>query len=185
MASSLTRRPLPALIALLALLVLTGLVWWRVLHRGDGAKHPTAHCSTSTSASPPPASTALPAPAEVTVQVLNSTTRAGIASKARTALVDAGFKSPKPATNDSPRVRVRGVAEIRYAPAQAKAAKLLSLYVPGATLVTAKDPSTTVVVSLGEKYVRVATAQAVTAALQKQHLSTASPSPTPTGSPTC
>src|SRR3982750_2962517 len=35
MASTLLRRPLPALIALFALLLLTALVWWRVLHRAD------------------------------------------------------------------------------------------------------------------------------------------------------
>jgi LytR cell envelope-related transcriptional attenuator len=186
-ASTLTRRPLPALIALLALLVLTGLVWWRVLHRGDGSKHASTHCSTSASTpAPPPSTSALPAPTEVTVQVLNSTSRAGIASKARTTLIGLGFKSPRPATNDGPRVRVRGVAEIRYAPAEAKAAKLLSLYFPGAALVANPKPSTTVVVSLGDKYVRVATAQAVTTALQKQHLTTASPTPTsPTSSPSC
>src|SRR3954454_18344971 len=89
-ASHLTRRPLPALVALIALLLFTGLVWWRGMHRGD-SKPPA--CPTPTTSSSSPAA-ALPAPAEVTVQLLNSTTRAGIAAKARTTLVAAGFNSP-------------------------------------------------------------------------------------------
>ena len=38
MATSTARRPLPALAFLLALSLLTALVWWRVLHRSDSAK---------------------------------------------------------------------------------------------------------------------------------------------------
>ena len=47
MASTTVRRPLPALIALLALLLLTGIVWWRVINRND-AEDSSASCPTST-----------------------------------------------------------------------------------------------------------------------------------------
>ena len=41
MATSTSRRPLPALAFLLALSLLTALVWWRVIHRSDSAKAAT------------------------------------------------------------------------------------------------------------------------------------------------
>lgn len=183
MASPLTRRPLPALIALVALLLFTGLVWWRVLHRGSGGTADSCPKPTSSSAPSAPAS-ALPAPGEVTVLLLNSTSRGGIASKARTTLIADGFKSPKDAEND--KHKVRGVAEIRFGPTAEKGARLLSYYFPGAKLVPRPtDKTGVVVVSLGSKYTRVASPQAVTAALSKAHLATASPSPTPSATGSC
>jgi LytR cell envelope-related transcriptional attenuator len=189
-ASHLTRRPLPALIALVALLLFTGLVWWRVLHRGDGKASACAKATTSSSsgsASGPstgPSSSGLPAPGSVTVEVLNSTNRAGIAGKARSALVAAGFTSPKAAGNE--KHLVRGVAELRYAPAAANGARLLSFYLPGAKLVpSSTQKSNTVLVVLGSKYTRVASTQSVTAALSRAHLATSSPSPSPTTSASC
>jgi hypothetical protein len=180
--STATRRPLPALVSLVALLLLTGLVWFRVLHRGDGAGGAAA-CPTPT----PTVAATLPAPAHVTVQVLNATTRAGIAAKARTALTGYGFLSPKPATNDSPHVRVRGVAEIRYGPSGASGAKLLAYYFPGAKLVPGTAKTATVVVSLGDKYLRVASASTVAAALKAKHIAvqSASPEPSSSSSPSC
>jgi hypothetical protein len=170
-------------VSLLALLLLTALVWWRVLHRSSSDSG-SSGCPQPTSTSSTAPQQALPAPADVTVQVLNSTNRAGIAGKARTALVDAGFKSP-PAANDKSTVHVKGVAEIRYGPSEAKAAKLLSFFFPGAELVANTGTSPTVVVSLGAKYKRVAPASDVSAELAKQHLTTQSPRPTPSGSASC
>jgi hypothetical protein len=183
--STLTRRPLPALVSLLALLLLTALVWWRVLHRDDSGSG-SSGCPTPTpSTSSAPAAAALPAPGAVTVQVLNSTNRTGIAGKARSALVEAGFKSPAQATNDKAGVHVKGVAEIRYGPAEAKAARLLSFYLPGAKLVANNSAAKTVVVSLGQKYKAVAPPATVATQLAKQHLTTESPRPTPASSPSC
>jgi hypothetical protein len=173
----------PALVSLLALLLLTALVWWRVLHR-NSSDSGSSGCPKATSVSSAAPAQALPAPADVTVQVLNSTNRAGIAGKARTALVDAGFNSPA-AANDKGTVHVKGVAEIRYGPSAAKAAKLLSFFFPGAKLVPNTGKSATVVVSLGTKYKQVTPAATVTAELARQHLTTRSPSPTPTSSPSC
>ena len=181
MPSTVARRPLPALVSLLALLLLTGLVWWRVLHRSSSADGATKPCPTPTVT----ATATLPPPPKVTVEVLNSTNRTGIATRARTALVNAGFSSPKPAGNDSPKVHVAGVAQIRYGPAAKAGAQLLSYYLPGATLVPTTSKTTAIVVSLGAKYRSVATPSAVAAALRlhKVALSSGAPSPQPTGSP--
>jgi hypothetical protein len=179
-ASTSARRPLPAVIALAALLLLTAIVWWRVLNRDSGSS-----ASPSCSSQPPPAAT-LPAPNLVTVQVLNSTSRNGIAEKARSTLVNDGFNSPNPAANDKPKTRIRGVAQIRYGSKGKAGAKLLHYYLPKATLVRTKSKSATVVVSLGDRYQGIASSSAVTAALQRKdiQLRTAAPGH-PTASPTC
>jgi hypothetical protein len=173
------RRPLPAVIALAALLLLAAIVWWRVLNRdsGDGA---TSTCE----AAPPPAAT-LPAPNLVTVQVLNSTDRQGIADKARSTLVNDGFNSPDPAANDTKKATIPGVAQIRYGNKGEAGAKLLHYYLPKAKLVATRSKTATVVVSLGERYKGVASSSAVTAALQRKQIelrtaAAGQPSPSPT-----
>jgi hypothetical protein len=162
-----TRRPLPALIALLALLILTALVWWRVLHRG-GSSHnaaPPPTCPTHTSA--PPSTPELPAPESVTVRVLNSTNRAGIAGEAQAALVKDGFRSPAPAANDvKHHNKIKGVAQIRYRPDEKSAATLVSYYFPGAVLVPTKSKHPVVTISLGKHYRHVASPQQVSAAMR-------------------
>src|SRR5690606_2284825 len=110
------RHPLPALIFLLALCLLTALVWWRVINR-DGPESTAAQRCPSTAATG--ASGLLPNPASVTVLVLNSTDRSGIAAGARTALLAAGFRIPDPARNDAQEFGGTGnpvpeTAEIRY-----------------------------------------------------------------------
>jgi hypothetical protein len=179
-ASPSVRRPLPAVIALAALLLLTGIVWWRVLNRDTGSSAaPT--CPTEG----PPAVT-LPAPNLITVQVLNATDRTGIAEKARSTLVNDGFNSPNAAANDKPKVKIPGVAQIRYGSKGAPGAKLLHYYLPKAKLVATKSKSATVIVSLGQRYQGVTSSSAVSAALQRKdiQLRTAAPEQ-PTASPTC
>jgi hypothetical protein len=180
LATTPTRRPLPALIALAALLLLTALVWWRVLHRSDANGGATS-CPTHA----PPAAT-LPAAGNVTVTVLNATKRNGIASRARNRLVADGFNVPQAAANDRHGVHVRGVAEIRYGPKGKAGARLLRYYFPGAKLVLRQTKTATVVVSLGDKYRGVASASAVAAALKRDQieLSTATPG-APSPSATC
>ncbi|MDT4911732.1 MAG: hypothetical protein QOC66_860 [Pseudonocardiales bacterium] len=163
MASTLTRRPLPALIALLALLLLTSLVWWRVMNRDEG-QSTAAPCPTKTAAE------TLPAPARITVTVLNATKRNGIGARTRTALVTDGFNVPKAAANDSPKAKVPGVAEIRYGPTGKKGATLLRYYFPGARMVLTATKTSAVVVSLGNKYVRMAAVSTVQAALKKANI---------------
>jgi hypothetical protein len=185
MASPTMRRPLPALVFLVALTLLAALVWWRVLSRSH---HSTGSAKKSCSTSS--ASTKLlPAPPTVTVVVLNSTKRQGLAGSVRAVLVKDGFLSPDPAANDrTVRAPLPGVAEIRYPPAQLPAAKLLAYYLPGATLKPSTATDGKVVVSLGTKFKAVATPAAVTAALARDKVSeqrVASAAPAPSSTPSC
>jgi hypothetical protein len=166
--SGVTRRPLPALVALVALLVLAGLVWWRVLHRGSGQAQAGPAPSCSTSRSPAPSSSpALPAPEAVRIVVLNSTNRPGIAGEAQAALVKEGFRSPRPAANDvAHHNRIRAVAQIRYGPRTEPAAKLLHYYLPGSVLRRTHGTRAVVTISLGKRYHRVASPGQVHAAMR-------------------
>lgn len=181
MASTVKRRPLPALIALLALLLLAGLVWWRVLGRDDDKHAAATPCPTVTP------SVVLPAPSGVTLAVLNSTTRSGIAGKARTVLTEIGFNVPSAAGNDSPKSlnKIKTVGQIRYGPAQAKGARLVAYYLPGATLVPTRSTSATVVVSLGTKYRGVASAASVQARLKQHNTIAGTPAPEPSAPQSC
>jgi hypothetical protein len=178
------RRPIPALVALAALLVLTGLVWWRVLNRSSADS-----ASSCPSPTPTVAMTVLPAPSSVTVQVLNATTHAGIATTTRTTLAGFGFLVPGLATNDKGNLnKIKGVAQIRYGPSSKDGATLLSYYFPGATLIPTASSSSTVLLSLGNAYQAVATPAAVALAMQAAHVETAvsaSTGPTSGASPTC
>lgn len=165
--SGVTRRPVPALVALIALLVLTGLVWWRVLHRNSGQPQasPPTPCATHTPT--PSNSPALPAPDAVTIVVLNSTNRPGIAGQAQAVLVKDGFRSPRPAANDlAHHNKIKAVAQIRYSRRTKSAATLLHYYFPGAVLVKTHRPRSVVTISLGKRYRRVATPSRVRAAMR-------------------
>ncbi|HEX3336754.1 MAG TPA: LytR C-terminal domain-containing protein [Jatrophihabitans sp.] len=171
MASTVTRRPLPALVSLLALLLLTALVWWRVLHRSTGSEHQAvAACPTPTTV------TTLVAPESVTVQVLNATSRTGIAAKARTTLIGDGFQIPRLAANDSPKNKIPGVAEIRYGPSGKPGATVLRYYFPGAKMVVTSIKTSVVTVSLGSRYRSVASPAAVQRAMQADKVAVAAPS---------
>ncbi len=104
MSSPTKRRPLPALVLLIALTLLTSLVWWRVLHRGDGHAASGSTCPTPSSSA-----SVLPRPASVAVSVLNSTSRVGLARATATALTKLGFNVAGYG-NDNPKVHVVGVA---------------------------------------------------------------------------
>ena len=166
--SGVTRRPVPALVALLALLVLTGLVWWRVLHRGSGQPQAATPGPCPTHSSPAPSSSpALPAPDAVRIVVLNSTNRPGIAGQAQAALVKDGFRSPRAAANDvAHHNKIRAVAQIRYGPKAEQAATLLHYYFPGAVLRQTRRTRPVVTISLGKRYHAVASPGQVRAAMR-------------------
>lgn len=177
-----TRRPWPALVALLALLLLAGLVWWRVLNRSKSAE----------AAKPCPSPTAtrqvtiLPATSSLTLQILNATNRKGIAGRARAAMSAAGFLVPAPAGNDPRNLnKIRNVGQIRYGPAQAKGATLVQLYLPGSSLVRTTSRSGTIVVSLGRRYTTLASRTAVAAALTRMDAVAGTPTPTAGASASC
>jgi hypothetical protein len=174
---------------LLALLILTGLVWWRVLHRSSGTSNSAGPqpCATRTTSAPPSGTAELPTPDAVTVRVLNSTDRAGIAGKAQAALVKDGFRSPRPASNDARHHdKIKGVAQIRFGRSAKPDATLLHYYFPGARLVRTHSKRSVVTISLGKRYRRVASAQQVRAAMRADGIGSSSP-PTsgPSSSPSC
>lgn len=175
MASNALRRPLPALISLVALLILTGLVWWRVIERDSGANaqsSKTTPASGCTSAAAPtavdssPVVANLPKASAVDVLVLNSTSTTGLAGKARTSLTKAGFSSPQPAGNYQGSTKITGVGEIRYGAKSAPGAALLGYYLPGAQLVRTSTDSAVVTVVLGPGYHSVRSAKAAQQAVK-------------------
>lgn len=182
MAEGTARRPLPALIALLALTLLTALVWWRVLNRGGGSSHPSS-CAGRTAA------IVLPQPAAVSLSVYNSTTRTGLAKATAKVLTADGFKVLG-WQNDPANQVIQGVAEIRYSLDQKTNATLVAYYFPGAKLVQYQaETESKLVVSLGTKFVKVTPQPDVRAALAQAHVSQApsahSSAAGPSPSPSC
>ena len=149
MSVSTRRRPLPALAFLLALSILTGIVWWRVLHRAE---------STGTASSPTPSQSArctpgskaikLPTPASVTVTVLNGAGREQLASKVSSQLKSRGFTTGTPGNAPA----LTGVGEIRFGTPGRAGATLLSYYLPGAKLAAASRRDAKVEVVLGSGF---------------------------------
>jgi hypothetical protein len=185
MASTITRRPLPALISLVALLLLTALVWWRVMNRDDGGSSAQAKtCPTPTATVAAAAPRTLPPQKSIDVLVLNATTRSGIASKARTTLLADGFTSSLRATNDTSTAKVTGPAQIRFSAANKPAALLLQYYFPGAALSQTTTTSAQVTVALGPTYTSIQPQKTVAARLaaDKVTLTTAAPAPAATTS---
>jgi hypothetical protein len=179
MATSTSRRPLPALAFLLALSLLTALVWWRVIHRSDSAK---AASLPTCSVSATPSVTVLPAAASVTVTVLNSTDKGGLAAQVTGFLAADGFKMGTAANDLTARAPVTGVAEVRYGPKGAAGAKLVSYYVPGSTLVLDTRTDASVDLAVGAKYTAVLAPSDVAKALAAAKLSQLpAPSTTPSG----
>jgi hypothetical protein len=188
------RRPLPALVFIGALSLLTALVWFRVLHRtDDSGKAAASSCPNVSSSTPTPTPTVLPVASHVSVIVLNSTSRNGIAGATTKVLAKAGFATSK-ASDDSALYGghglIKGVAEIRYPTGQLAAATLLRYYFLGATLKASDSSGTLVVVSLGSRFTHVNSPAGVKRALAAAHATqrssiSASPSPRASASSAC
>jgi hypothetical protein len=163
MPASSARRPLPAVAFLLALTVLTAIVWWRVLHRSDA----TGTASTSKPSATSSCSTAgrvLPQPGSVTVTVLNAAQKTGLAASVETQLKARGFATAGVGNEPSP---YSGVAQIRYGTTGKAGAQLLSYYLPGSKLAPVKRSNATVDVVLGTGFKTLASDAAVNAAAKK------------------
>ena len=172
------RRPLPAVICLVALIVLAAIVWWRVLGRSRRLGGQEAAPPAAVRRAPP----VLPQPKQVALTVYNSTGRTGLAKTTAAAFTKLGFTS-RTFGNDPSSLPVAGVAEIRFVPADKDAAGLLAYYLPGAKLVpldAATDPA--LAVALGTEVHRAAGTDAVSSALKSAGASQVPPgSSTPPG----
>jgi hypothetical protein len=184
------RRPLPALAFIGALCVLTAVVWFRVLHRSDSVAAPThPACPTTTpTAATKPDKTVLPVPSKISVLVLNSTERTGLAGRTGRQLRKQGFNvtdtaddKPLYGGNGKP---ISGVAEIRFGPTAKPAATLLHYLFPAAVMQQNDSSSGVVIVSLGADYKKFVPFVKVRKQLRKQDVTlTRKPirPPAPTG----
>jgi hypothetical protein len=163
MSTSTARRPLPALAFLLALTVLTAIVWWRVLHRPDGSSTTASGPSTvQPTCSPVGQKVTLPKPAAVSVTVLNGSNRYHLATEVSTLLKARGFKTGAP--SDAPS-QLAGIGQIQYGKAGKNGATLLGYYLPGAALVAESRSDAAITLVLGAAYHTLATPAAVTKSL--------------------
>lgn len=182
------RRPLPALAFIGALCLLTAIVWFRVIHRSAGSPTPAPSSCTSASATHVAAPNVVPHPNKVSVLVLNSTNRSGIATATKKQLQKRGFRVTD-AKNDSATYGghglVNGVAEIRFGPAAAASATLLRFYFPHAQLKQTDASSDVVAVSLGRKFHAVASQQAARKAMRAAHVRMGTVRARPTPSASC
>jgi len=179
------RRPVwvIVLVVILGMALLFGIGFAAsLLIRGSGTPQAEVAPSASAvaSAAPLPCETTLVTPAEVlpvtgkvTVNVLNSTKRQGLARSTADVLTARGMKVKK-VGNASEDGVVEGVAELRYGPKGEKAARLLEFYFPGAELVPIDRKTKIVDVVLGTEYEKVLGEAQIAAAL-------ASPSPSASG----
>lgn len=144
-----------------------------------GDASPTTGSSQSTSNPEPCITTTvipgadLPKPDTVTTNVYNATDRAGLAAATADELKSRGFLIGTVA-NDPKAKTVTGVAEIRYGTKGELAAKLMTFYIPGATLVNDGRGDTSIDTVLGAAFVSVAAQSEVDKAL-------AEPSPSASG----
>jgi hypothetical protein len=179
MAGASVRRPIPAVVFILLLSLLSAIVWYRVLNRSPASTPKASTSPTRTCVhTPAPKTTAAkskpivwPAASTVHLTVLNGTDRTGLARSVAGQLKTRGFKVGL-ISNDT--VDTVNVTQVRYGAKSATAAKLVQLYLPGAKLVPNASKTTTVVVSLGASYRRLSTAAQVARAKK-----TASPAPVP------
>ena len=149
---------------LLALLLLTALVWWRVLNRGDS--HAAAHGRRPARRSR--RRRRLPAPASrssVDGAATRRTRERASPARARTTLVTDGFNVPEPAANDTAEgTRSPAVAEIRYGPNGKPGGDPAALLLPGRDAgAHARRRRQSVTVSLGDQVHAASPRSAVTA----------------------
>jgi LytR cell envelope-related transcriptional attenuator len=151
------RRPGPWLALLGVLLVITVVVWWRVL--GTASRTNANACGPR-----PSAVIATMSTKSVQVRVFNSTDKDGLAKTVSDALTIRGF-TVLTATNDPLQSRtVTGVGEIRYGPQGTQQALLLGFQFPGASMMADSRTGAVVDVAIGPGYTRIANAAEISQA---------------------
>ena len=133
-----------------------------------GSTPQAAPCTTATT------NTAGLRPADVSLNVYNSTSRRGLAAAVAKVARDRGFKV-KAVANDPKHANVKQVAQIRFGPEGAASAKIVHVHVPKAVLVNDKRKGDTVDLVLGTAWRSFAAPPAVSTPVD-----TARPCPTVT-----
>jgi hypothetical protein len=145
----------PPLAFLLVLALAAAALWVYVLQKDDDGTTSASTCTAAPSL----------APSSVTVQVLNASTKQGVATTVAKDLQQRGFKVGG-AANDRPGRTVTGVGEIRHGVRGAQAAAFLALYLPGSTDYQDTRATGTVDLVIGPAYVKLATDDQVAEALR-------------------
>ncbi|NUR17684.1 MAG: LytR C-terminal domain-containing protein [Terrabacter sp.] len=137
------RQRRSAIVIVLVLLSMAGAFYYASTYFRDTAPKP-GPCTT---VQPQQALT----PQDVSLNVYNSTNRAGLAKTVATAATDRGFKV-KAVANDPKKTTVKQVAQIRYGPEGAASARLVRAHVPGGVLVNDKRKGDTVDLVVGQAW---------------------------------
>lgn len=162
------RRPLPAFITLIVLVVGVGVVWITVISSSgqSSAVECNPRTTSNTSGAPPGVgagqalnsdaldkTTPLPA-ADVQVRVLNGTQERGKAGIVATALQQLGFKQTAAPANDPlyPNQNLQCRGQIRFGPNGASAARTISLIDPCMQLFRDDRQDASVDLALGTRY---------------------------------
>lgn len=120
------RRPLPPLIFLLVLALVSLGVWWNVF-RADADRQAEQDAACAEAEAAPPALD----PATVSVRVFNASDQGGLAQSVADDLAARGFTIAEVANDGSGR-EVTGVGEVRHGPSGKSTAAFVALYLPGA-----------------------------------------------------
>lgn len=174
------RRPVPALVFLLALAILAIVVWVRVADRDSAADTgATPKCATTTT---------VPANASVTISALNGTDKPDLASQTVAAFVAVGFAQGGADNAPAP---YDGIAIITVGPNGEATGKLVQFYLPGAVIQTDARQDLSATVTVGAQYTALAAPAAVAAAMKKDGVvqqaapAAGATTPVPQPSPTC
>lgn len=137
------------------------------------------HSDTRHTAAVPVCPTKPPAlqPADVTLNVYNSTDRTGLAANTASQLRKRGFKVATVA-NDPLQRKIPGTAEVRYGASSIGEGKLVLGLVKGAKAVRDGRPDASVDLVLGEKFKALAAPPKATTPTTTPTTTTTSPSPT-------
>jgi hypothetical protein len=162
------RRPLPAIVLLLVLAVVSVVVWTNVLRHTENSTAQSVCPASPTTPAKLPALTPLPytaldgvqpvPPGEVRVHTLNASTQRGLAVRVSLELAQYGVAQAAPPGNDPryPTGDMRCFGQIRFGPNGSAAARTLSLLVPCAQLVRDNRQDTTVDLALGSYFTDMA-----------------------------
>jgi hypothetical protein len=144
------RSLLPLIIAaLVALVIGVAAGWWWAGRDTGGSAGSTA--SPSPSDCPTELVSAYPAPATITVNVYNATTRAGLAKGVAAEMQVRGFVIGA-VSNDPKKQPIAAPAEVRHGPGGEPAAAVVAAQVSGAVVVADTRTDGTVDLALGDGY---------------------------------